>query len=203
LETQIRKLGVKIELGVEVTPNLVDRLKPNVVILAVGTSNLIPRIPGIDRKHVRTAEEVLQGAPVGEKVVIIGGGLVGCEVADELSERGKNVTIVEVLPEIPKGKGVTVMTRLLGRLENKKVAILTHTQCREITETGLMYMDQEGRKQNLPADSVVLAAGAKPNRDLYVSISNLIPQTYLVGDCVEPGRIMEAVSDGFQIARDL
>ena len=95
------------------------------------------------------------------------------------------------------------MTRLLGRLENKKVAILIHTQCREITETGLMYMDQDGRKQNLPADSVVLAAGAKPNRDLYVSISNLIPQTYLVGDCVEPGRIMEAVSDGFQIARDL
>jgi len=164
---------------------------------------VIPRIPGIDMKQVRSAEEVLQGAPVGVEVVIIGGGLVGCEVADELSERGKKVTIVEVLPEIPKGKAIQVMTRLLKRLENKKVVILTNTQCREITQTGIIYADQEGRRQNLTADSVVLAAGAKPNRDLYVSISGLIPQTYLVGDCVEPGRIMEAVSDGFQIARDL
>lgn len=203
LETQIRKLGVKIVLGTNVTPSLVETLKPDIVILATGTFSVIPRIPGIDMKQVRSAEEVLQGAPVGVEVVIIGGGLVGCEVADELSERGKKVTIVEVLPEIPKGKAIQVMTRLLKRLENKKVVILTNTQCREITQTGIIYADQEGRRQNLTADSVVLAAGAKPNRDLYVSISGLIPQTYLVGDCVEPGRIMEAVSDGFQIARDL
>jgi NADPH-dependent 2,4-dienoyl-CoA reductase/sulfur reductase-like enzyme len=203
LETQVRKLGVKIVLETNVTPSLVEKLKPDIVILATGTTSLIPRIPGVDMKHVRTAEEVLQGAPVGEKVVIIGGGLVGCELADELSERGKNVTIVEVLPEIPKGKGIQVMTRLLRRLEKKKVVILTHTQCLEITETAVICMDQNGRKRNRPVDSVVLATGAKPNRDLYVSISNLIPKTYLVGDCVEPGRIMEAVSDGFQIARDL
>jgi len=200
---QINKLGVKIELGTEVTPHLVESLKPDVVILAAGATGLIPNIKNITQKHVRKVEEVLQGMPVGEKIAIIGGGLVGCEVADYLSKKGKRVTVLEILPEIPKGRCITVMTRLLDRLRGKGVRILTNVRCREITDTGLVFLDEEGQNQQVEADTVVLAAGSKSNRELYQTVAGLVPETYLAGDCLGPGRIAEAVADGFQIAHSL
>ncbi len=203
LAGQIHKGGVKIELGVEGTPARVKALGPDVVILAAGATPLIPPIEGITRKQVCQAEQVFQGVPVGEKVVVIGGGLVGCEVADYLSERGKIVTILEMLPEIPKGKCIVVMARLLGRLRKKGVEILTGARCREVTDTGLMFLDGDGEKRHLEADTVVLAAGSKSNRELYDSVSSLVAETYVAGDCVEPGQIRDAVADGFQIARSI
>ena len=200
---QIDKLGVKIELDTEVTPHLVESLKPDVVILAAGVTALIPHIKGIGQNNVHRVEEVLEGTPVGEKVAVIGGGLVGCEVADYLSEKGKRVTVLEMLPEIPKGRCITVMTRLLDRLKGKGVRILTNVRCREIMDTGLVFLDGEGQNQHVEADTVVLAAGSKSNRELYQAVSNLVRETYLAGDCVEPGRILEAVADGFHIARSL
>jgi len=200
---QIDKLGVKIELGTEVTQRLVESIKPDAVILAAGVTALIPNIKNVAQKNVRKVDEVLQGMPVGEKVAIIGGGLVGCEVADYLSEKGKRVTVLEMLPEIPKGRCITVMTRLLDRLRGRGVKILTNVRCREITDTGLVFLDGEGQNQHVEADTVVLATGSKSNRELYPAVAGLVPETYLAGDCVGPGRIAEAVADGFQIARSL
>jgi thioredoxin reductase len=79
--------------------------------------------------------------------------------------------------------------------------MLTNTKCLEIRGHELIYIDSDGQTHALDADTIVLATGSKPNRDLYEKIANPVDQTYLVGDCVEPGRILEAVSDGFRIAR--
>ncbi|MFH0844403.1 MAG: FAD-dependent oxidoreductase, partial [Pseudomonadota bacterium] len=132
-------------------------------------------------------------------VVIIGGGLVGCEVADYLADQGKGVTIVEVLPEIPMGKSLSMMRRLLIRLGKKKVAILTGARCQEITDRGLVILDKEGQRRELHAQTVVVATGFRPNREHYQTMGGLVPETYFIGDCVEPGRIMDAVADGFRI----
>lgn len=202
LETQISKLGVKVRTGVEVTPGLVKTLKPDVAILATGVTPLVPPIPGIDSAKVVTAENVLRGkAQVGDKVTIIGGGMVGCEIADYLSEQGKKVTIIEMLPQMAMGMGVSMRTRLLSRLTAKGVVMLTGARCREITERGLIFLNDAGQTQTIEADTVVLAAGSRPNRELCQAVASLVPETYLIGDCVEPHRVMEAVADGFHVAR--
>ncbi len=203
LTGQIKKSGVKVHTGIEVTPDLVANVKPDAVILATGVLPLIPRLEGVTLRKVCQAEEVLQGKSVGERVAIIGGGLVGCELADHLSEKDKKVVILEMLPEIPKGKCITVMIRLLGRLKKKGVEILTGARCQEITDTGLTFLDGEGLKKTLDVDTVILAAGSRSNRALYEPIARLVPETYVIGDCVEPGHIRDAVADGYQIARRL
>lgn len=204
LVTQINKVGVKVELGKEVTPMVVDDLKPDAVILAAGVTPLRPHIPGINQDHVATVEDVLrENVRVGQNVAIIGGGMVGCEVADYLSEKGKRVTVLEMLPEIPMGKGITMMTRLLNRLVTKGVRILTNAKCREITESGVAFIDEEDQKKTIGADTVVLAAGSQPNRELCQTIGRQVAETYLVGDCIRPRRILEAVADGFHVARRL
>jgi pyruvate/2-oxoglutarate dehydrogenase complex dihydrolipoamide dehydrogenase (E3) component len=129
--------------------------------------------------------------------------MVGCEIADYLSEKGKKTTILEMLPEISMSKGITMMTRLLNRLATKGVRILTDSKCREITEMGVVFLNEEGQKRTIAADTVMLAAGSKPNRELCQTIGRQVPETYLVGDCVRPRRIMEAVAEGFQVARRL
>lgn len=202
LSTQIEKLGVKVELGREATPNLIESLRPDVVILATGVVPLPPRISGVERMNLVTVESVLrEKAFIGEKVAVIGGGMVGCEVADYLSEKGKKVTVVEMLPEMALGLGARMRSRLLSRLKTKGVVLLTNTKCLEIRGHELIYIDSDGQTHALDADTIVLATGSKPNRELYEKIANPVDQTYLVGDCVEPGRILEAVSDGFRIAR--
>ncbi|MFH1481365.1 MAG: NAD(P)/FAD-dependent oxidoreductase, partial [Pseudomonadota bacterium] len=193
LTRQVQKLGVKIELGKEVTPSVVGSLNPDVLIMAVGAIPIVPDIVGIEKDHVIQWEDVLKGrVSVGDPVVIIGGGLVGCEVADYLADQGKGVTIVEVLPEIPMGKSLSMMRRLLIRLGKKKVAILTGARCQEITDRGLVILDKEGQRRELHAQTVVVATGFRPNREHYQTMGGLVPETYFIGDCVEPGRIMDA-----------
>lgn len=202
LGNQLNKLGVRINTGVEVTPALIKELKPDAVIMATGSKPASPQIPGIESAGVVTAEDILRvRVQAGEKVAIIGGGMVGCEVADYLSEAGRKVTVVEMLPEAAIGMGNSMRTRLLGRLASKGVTILTNAKCKKVTEQGLIYLDNEGQTRTVEADTIVLAAGSKPNRELFYSIGNMIPETYLIGDCVEPQRILEAVADGFRVGR--
>jgi 2,4-dienoyl-CoA reductase-like NADH-dependent reductase (Old Yellow Enzyme family)/thioredoxin reductase len=200
--TQMKKLGVVVNLCTEITLDRLKTLKADVVILATGVTPLFPRISGVDGKNVVGVEVVLSGkVEAGQEIVIIGGGLVGCEIADYLSEEGKKVTILEMLPEIARDIGLRIRARLLNRLLDKKVKIITSAKCHEIREGDLVFLDSDGRKQAIRADMVVLATGSKPNRDLFEMIGNLVSETYVVGDCVEPGHILEAVADGFRIAR--
>lgn len=201
LSNQIKKLNVKIELGIEVTPTLIDNLKPDVIILATGRIPIVPKIPGIDRPHVVKAEDVLSGKiEVRQRVVIIGGGIVGCETADYLSEKGKQVIIIEMLPEMAMGMGLRMRSRLLDRLMEKGVNMLTSSKCQEIRAYDLIFLNSDGNRQNVEADTVLIAAGSQPNRELCQKIGTLVPETYLVGDCVEPGHIMEAIKDGSNTA---
>lgn len=202
LATQIKKVHVKVELDTMVTPNLVVALKPDVVILATGVIPLVPKISGIERANVVFAQDALRGrVEARQKVVIIGGGMVGCEIADYLSDKGKKVTVMEMLPEMAKDMGNRMRARLLNRLAANGVRMLTSTRCQEIREHNLVFLDSDGQTQTIEADTVVSAAGSQPNRELYQTVGNLVPKTYLVGDCIEPRRILEAVTEGFRIAQ--
>jgi pyruvate/2-oxoglutarate dehydrogenase complex dihydrolipoamide dehydrogenase (E3) component len=132
-------------------------------------------------------------------VVVLGGGEVGCETAEFLADRGKKVTVVEMLDSLAAGMERTHKQFLLNRLNLRGVTMLVKTRGIEVRPEGLMVSDDAGEKV-LVADTVVVAAGVKPNKHLYGELSGKVAEIYSVGDCVEPRSIHEAIAEGFQAA---
>ena len=201
LAIQAEKAGAKLLLGKEVTPALVGELKPDVVIVATGGTPVTPTdIPGIDKPKVATSLDVLtEKVRCGPKVVVLGGNMVGCEVADFLAEAGKKVTLMKRRAELALKVNPAIREPLLYRLSSKEeVIILTEIQYREITEDGVVINDKESRERTIIVDTVVLAAGAKPNTELVPVLKEKVSQVYPVGDCVEPRNISESLREGYR-----
>ena len=198
LETRVRKLEVDIELGKEVSPEIVAAINPDAVVVATGVIPLIPEIRGINRPEVIRAVDVLAGrVAVGERVAIIGGELVGCETANFLADKGKKVTILRRGPRMAT-KMLGVPRRvLLDRLVEKGVSMLTQVKYEEVSETGLVVTTREGERQLIEADAIVLAAGARSDSALFKALEGKVPEIYTAGDCVEPRGIKEAIEEGF------
>ena len=204
LNNQIRKLGITLELGKEATPELVQAHKPDTVVLATGGIPLIPKLPGLNKLKVVTAEEVLaNNAEVGDKVVIIGGGMVGCETAEYMVDKGKQVTIVEITRRLASKEIIFIRAELLDSLRTKGVKMLTEVKCEGIADKGVILGNQEGKRVTIEADTIVLAAGAQPNIELFHALEGKVPNMYQVGDCVEPRGILEAMDEGFRIGCEI
>ena len=199
LIARIKKSGIKVELEKEADLYSVKKFKPDVVILATGSTPLVPKIQGINNKKVVFAEDVLAGKETGPRVVIIGGGLVGCETGEFLVEKGKTVTIIEMLNEIAVGVGISFKIGLINRLAAGGVTMLTGAKCREINEKYVLVTTNEGKEQTITADSMVLAVGAQPDIKLLKDIKDLAPEIHLIGDCVKPRRIINAIGEGHRI----
>jgi 2,4-dienoyl-CoA reductase-like NADH-dependent reductase (Old Yellow Enzyme family)/thioredoxin reductase len=199
---QLRKLGVKLELGTEVTPRQVQEARPDVIIIATGVNALIPKLPGIERDNVVIAEDILVGkAQVKDKVAVIGGGVVGCETAEFLADKDKKVTVIEILPVVASKMPFARREQLLDRLVRKGVTLLSNVKCEGLTEKGDVIISKQGKEETIEADTVVLAAGAEPNRYLFEQLEGVFPEIYLAGDCVEPRDILAAIHDGSRTAR--
>jgi len=200
--TQLERLGVKIRLQVEVTPELIKREKPDKVIVATGSTPIVPNVPGIEKPIVANCIDLLLGKKkAGENVVMIGGGLVGCETALWLANQGKRVTIVEVLPEIATGDmSHANQFMLLDLLRDKEVEFMTNTSLEEVTDEGVNVIDRNFTRKTIPCDTVALALGLTPERGLYESLRGESIEPYLIGDCKEPHNIMQAIWDGYHIA---
>jgi 2,4-dienoyl-CoA reductase-like NADH-dependent reductase (Old Yellow Enzyme family)/thioredoxin reductase len=203
LETQIRKLGVKVRLGEEVTPSLVEKIKPDVVFIATGSVPIVPENLEVKKGKIVTAKDMLAGvASVGEKVVVVGGGMVGAETAEFLAERNKKVTILEMLGRIGADMVPLSIMLLYGRLKDLGVVMLTNANVEEITENGVIY-EKNGKKQTVEADSVVLAIGSKPNTGLMETLKSRFVELYAIGDAREPSNILNAIHDGSRLARKI
>ena len=199
---QLKKLKVKVVLGKEVNLRTVKRIKPDVIIVATGAVPIIPDIRGVKNKNVVTAWDVLAGrVEVGEEVVIVGGGMVGCETAEYLAEKGRKVTVIEMLPDIAIDMETFSRIFLLERLTQKNVRLITNTKVKEITKNGVIIVNQ--REEILEADTVVLAVGSKPNTKLLEELEGKFPEVYAVGDCVEPRRCLEAIHEAWNVAFEL
>jgi len=222
LKTQIDKAGVDVRLSKEATRPIIEELKPDVVIVAVGGSHDIPDIPGIDRSNVLTSQALhdqlkkylkLTGArlmtrlttkyvPVGKNVVIMGGNIQGCQTAEFLVKRGRKVTIVESGPEIGEGLlPVLIKPQLLDWLDKKGVTMITGAKYVEITDDGLTIMNKEGKEQAIPADTILTVMPLQPNSQLFNSLKGIAPEVYEIGDSKQPGFIVDAIADGARIAR--
>ena len=199
MKIQVEKRSVKIKLGIDAT-SAVDEIKPDVVIVAAGGLPVIPEIPGIDGKNVVAADRVLRGeVEAGREVAIIGGGQAGIETAEYLAEKGKKVTVIEKLADVGGDMPSIDKLPLLLSLEDYGVEILTKTEPLEITEEGVLVNRKE-RSWTVKADTLVLAAGTRPNDKILSKLKDKFPELYVVGDCEKPGNIFDAIRGGFEAA---
>lgn len=205
LSNQLKKLNVEVKLGKSVTASIVQQIDPDAVILATGARPLIPKIRGVNNKNVVTAWDVLAGeVEVGEEIVIAGGGTVGCETAEFLAEKGKRITVVEMLSDVALDAESVTRKLLLKRLGEKKVKILTSSTILEIAEGGVMIMDtKDNRREIIKAENVVLSLGAQANIELFKELEGKVKELYAIGDCVKPRKIIDAIYEGFHIAREI
>jgi len=203
-KAQLQKLGVEIKLETKVTPELVERENPDEVFVATGSSFIKPDILGIERSNVVTAMDLLLGKEkAGDSVVVVGGGLIGCETALWLAKQGTKVTIVEILPELMiAGLPVPHENRmmLLELLVANNVNILTNTGIQEVIAEGAIISNEIFKKRTIKADTVVLALGLKPDDKLYESLRRKVVHLHALGDCREPRNIMGAIWDSYEVA---
>jgi 2-enoate reductase len=201
LSGQLKKLGVNIELEKEATPELIQRMKPEILIVATGATPVIPEIPGIEKESVVTAFEVLLSQKeVGKTVAIIGGGLVGCELAVLLSQKSKKVTIVEVGETLLPDEFEFNRTDLLWILSQSGVNMLTKHRLIEVTDDGPV-ISGNSKKTILKADTIILALGLKPEVRLLRALEGKGIEARAIGDCMVPRKsIKTLIWSGFHAA---
>ncbi|MDM7999054.1 MAG: FAD-dependent oxidoreductase [Dehalococcoidia bacterium] len=203
LSNQMAKRGVAVRLGVEADRAVVEEARPDVAILAAGVATSIPAVKGIQGVGFLTAKEVLRGAKVGDRVLIVGGGLVGCETAEYVAMQHKTVTVVEMLDEVAGMMPLALRRMLLARMEKMKVTILTGVQCQEFSRGSARLTKRNGEDVTIQFDTVVVAAGGKPDQTLLPCLRQTVSEVYAAGDCVEPRGIAEAMADGLRIGLEV
>ncbi len=197
---ELAKVGVEIKLSMEATIELIKENRPDTVVVAIGGLPIVPEISGISKPNVVTAQDVLFGnVTVGQDVVIIGGGMVGCETAYYLAERGSKVTIIEIQKRMATDMGLMVRRRLMDGLRAKKVIMMTNTTCEEITDRKALVVTSDGKEESLKADTIVIASGYQKNDRLAKALEGEVPEVYCIGDATQPQRIMEAIHDGYRV----
>ncbi len=200
----MKQLGVAVSLKKAVTPKMIEKEKANVIVLATGALPLIPEIPGLDSQEVFTPAEVLQEKSplLGKKIMVAGGGMVGCEVAEYLASQGKQVTIVEKLPEVGVGMEPFTRTLLIERLNKLAVKVLTGWEIASIQGREAI-LKKEGEEMAIEADAIVMALGARPNDALEASLRSSGRTVYTIGDALEARDIAAAIHDGFRVAMQI
>ncbi len=206
LEYMVKKSGAVVMLNTEVTPEFLAAQRPDVVIAALGATPIVPDIPGIkDKKVIMAADVYKAGAVLGNKIVIMGGGLVGVEEGINLAMQGKDVTVVEMLEEIVRDSNW--IHRIALNLELEKLAqnlkVVTGTRGKAVTEEGLLCEGQDGREVLYRAENVICAVGYRPLTPVVDQWRGLALEFYSIGDCVRPGKIYDAIHTAYETAMNL
>ena len=232
LAARMTRLGIEVKLGQEITLDLVRAASPDAVVVATGARPAVPAIPGVESEHVVQAGEVLEGkVDVGWKVVILGGGAVGCELALHLAQMGaldastlrflvlnkaeswetlealvthgiKEVTLVEALPKLGQDIGLTTRWTILQDLRRYGVKMLVNATAMEINSDGVV-VTVDGEEELIEGDTVVLALGSSTDTALYEQLKDQVGELYLIGDARSPRKAYEAIHKGFRVGMEL
>jgi 2,4-dienoyl-CoA reductase-like NADH-dependent reductase (Old Yellow Enzyme family)/NADPH-dependent 2,4-dienoyl-CoA reductase/sulfur reductase-like enzyme len=201
---ELKLSGAKVITGVEFTKEIAEKEAPDVLVIAVGAEAVVPPIPGIDNPKVLIANDLSEaGVSIGQNVVILGGGLVGCEASVHLAMEGKSVTVVEMLPGVAVDANMRHGPILLAEMKKQGVSVSTGTKGLRITDEGLVALLETGEEKLFPADTVLVAVGQKPLRGTVDGLRDAAPEVALVGDCVRPEKVTEALRRGYYAGLDI
>lgn len=208
---QLKKSAVKVLTNTALTMQLLEEIQPDEIIVATGS---VPAVPGIVQggSNVFTAHEVLANKPdsIGKKVLVAGGGLVGCETAEYLAEFCDQVILVEMMDEIAKDAAKEDKVFLELKLEKLGVSVYTSTKIVSVKGREVYLEDQNGQK-SVEVDSLVVALGAKPNHleiagsclsldDKEIQVNDKKVKVHYAGDCKAPRKIIQAIAEGYEVA---
>lgn len=203
-KVQLDKLPVKIKLHCTADKELIKKSDADIVIFATGSTPV--KLDFGNKNHVCTADNILRGnEKAGKNVVVVGGGLIGCETGLWLRRQGKNVTIMEALPEILGGGKDMCFANydmLKDLLAFHKIGVYRNSTVTTVDNASVTIKTPEGEKE-IKADTVIISVGYRSNSSLYDSMTTSNKIVYNVGDSLNVHNIMNAIWDAYQLAREL
>ncbi|MDD6023893.1 MAG: FAD-dependent oxidoreductase, partial [Oscillospiraceae bacterium] len=196
--------GVNIMLNTEATPELIRSMEPDAVICAVGSHPFVPPIPGVENaSHALEAYKDIESLK-GKKIVIIGGGAIGCESGYFFaSECGAKVQILEMRDEMCKDSNMSQRMALLPRMDKAGMILDCSVTTQEITPNGVKFLDKDGVEQFAEADKVYYCCGNRSNDAVVQSLQGIVPWFVVTGDAKRARTVKEATYEGFCAAMDI
>lgn len=196
---KVEKMDIKVLLNTEANVEIIEKIKADVLMVAVGAEPITPPIQGVDQPMVVGCLDVFPKLEaMDEKTVIIGGGTIGCELAIDLAELGKSVTVVEMTGVLNSSANRLYKVALAERMaELHGIKTLTNTACLEILEHSVRVRLEDGNEELIDCGNVIIATGLKSKKTLAHSFYGIVPETYLLGDCKKVGIVKNATEDAF------
>ncbi len=196
--------GAELRLNTEVTPELVETLQPDALIVAVGSLPVQPPILGLQNDNVILVNNYYrQKEQVGDTVIVLGGGLAGCETAIHLAREGKQVALVEMRSELAPDANIRHHPLLLKEIAAQKIQVYTEHTGKQITADGVQCVDADGKEVFVVGTTVICALGQKPNRAVADALRDSAPYVAVIGDCSKVSNITATVYQGYHAALDI
>jgi 2,4-dienoyl-CoA reductase (NADPH2) len=220
---QMKVLGVGVSLGKAVDLSLIEELKPDVLVIATGGQHSTPKISWVNSNNVETSKTLKKKImpflqifspkllsfltklwiPIGRKVVIVGGSIQGCETAEFLVKRGRQVSILEEDEQLGAGIPEAKRLRLIGWLRNKNVRLFTKTKIVAVSRQAVSLSTIGEKNMTMEMDQVIIINDTHPDNSLVKLPMHHVPEIYTVGDSENPGLIVDAVADGFRVGSSI
>ncbi|CCL27983.1 FAD-dependent oxidoreductase [Clostridioides difficile] len=199
-----KDLGVEVRLNTTVTKEYVENENVDALIIAVGSEPLVPPIEGLDGENVVIVNDYyVEKEKVTDEVIVLGGGLAGCEAAIHLAQEEKTVHLVEMRAELAPDANIRHRPILLEEIERQGIYVYTEHKGLSVTTEGVVCMNKSGNKINIPGTSVICALGQKPRREVVDTLLDSAPYVAQIGDCVRASTITNAVYQGHHAALDI
>ena len=204
LAAKVAALPIDIRLNTTVTQEIVDEVRPDALIIAIGAQPWMLPVPRDDKAHIVFGADLRKDTPVGENVVVVGGGLIGSEEAVALAREGHKVTILEMQDDLAPDCGRMHRINLLHQIETESnITVATGHRCTGIQAGWVTAAAPDGSEVSFAADTVVMAAGMRPDQDEVDRLMALVPESYVVGDAFRARQIGQATRDAVNAVVDL
>lgn len=206
-QNEFERLGVEVKLNTEATADMIMSFKPDAVIVATGSTSIIPnKIPGVHGNSVYTVEDVLTGEAVlqGKKVAVIGAGLTGLETAEYLCTNENQVVVIDMQEKVAPNANHTNVADVCGRLAKSDVQYMLGYALKEIHEDCvILEKPEEHKEEKVSVDAVVLSLGYRPDQSLVTELEAKGVVVKLIGSAIQDGAIAPAVRTGYEVGREL